>query len=332
MVSSVDARSSTRCATAGASRSTRRRSGRRARGATTGTSRTRPARADSSPSTTSARSRGSAIRTTSRSTVCTHAFDAAAALRAAVCDSSSRRSRHARRRVAAPARRALRDRTLSLRRRRRGRVRPRSATTATGSASSRCSPSCTRDRRRRHRPCAPLASSCRVAVTSRRAARAGRAWTGGPLSEPARQAVRSPRPSWPSCSRSPTGSAAERGTRRGDWVVTHGEPHAGNVMRLPEGAAPRRLGHGGARSAGARPLDARRRRGRTRRSSTPASTGTQPNDAALDFFRLTWELKDLAEYINIFRSPHEENDDTLRQIGALDRIAAIRDLWASRKG
>jgi spectinomycin phosphotransferase len=59
-------------------------------------------------------------------------------------------------------------------------------------------------------------------------------------------------------------------------------------------------------------------------------TGTTPDGAALDCFRLTWELKDLAEYLNVFRSAHQENDDTLRQYGSLAGWGAIRDAWAHR--
>ena len=57
------------------------------------------------------------------------------------------------------------------------------------------------------------------------------------------------------------------------------------------------------------------------------ATGTRPDAAALDFFRLTWDLKDLGEYLNVLRSPHQENDDTLRQYQALTNCAAIRDGW-----
>ena len=51
--------------------------------------------------------------------------------------------------------------------------------------------------------------------------------------------------------------------------------------------------------------------------------------AALDFFRLTWNLQDLTEYLNVLRSPHQENDDTVRQYQTLMECAAIRDTWSS---
>ena len=59
------------------------------------------------------------------------------------------------------------------------------------------------------------------------------------------------------------------------------------------------------------------------------ATGTKVNEAAIDFFRLTWDLKDLAEYLKVFRSPHQENDDTVRQCQALRNCAAIRHTWTA---
>ena len=59
------------------------------------------------------------------------------------------------------------------------------------------------------------------------------------------------------------------------------------------------------------------------------ASGTQLDDASLDFFRLTWDLKDLAEYLNVLRSPHQENDDTVRHYQALTKCAAIRESWTA---
>jgi spectinomycin phosphotransferase len=62
------------------------------------------------------------------------------------------------------------------------------------------------------------------------------------------------------------------------------------------------------------------------------ATGTQVDEAALDFFRLTWDLKDLAEYLNVLRSPHQENEDTERHHRALKNSAAIRESWTALLG
>ena len=108
--------------------------------------------------------------------------------------------------------------------------------------------------------------------------------------------------------------AAEAEEREAGHVVTHGEPHAANVMRTSGGrvlvdwdtvalAPPER--------------------------DLWMLVDDDQHDAALDFFRLTWDLKDLAEYLNVLRSPHEENEDTVRQHGALTNCAAIRETWSS---
>ena len=156
-----------------------------------------------------------------------------------------------------------------------------------------------------------------------------RVWTGGPLSEPARAAVRNSAGVLAELLTLADRLCAEAVKRGGDWVVTHGEPHAGNVMRTGEGrvlvdwdtvalAPPERdlwmLVAGGTDAAA---------------DLYVRATGTQVNDAALDFFRLLWDLKDLTEYIKVLRSPHRENDDTVRWYQALTNCASIRDEWTA---
>jgi spectinomycin phosphotransferase len=154
-------------------------------------------------------------------------------------------------------------------------------------------------------------------------------WSGGPLSEPAREAVRGSAFMLAELIELADRLRAEAQQRAGEPVVTHGEPHAGNVMRTDGGyvlvdwdtvalGPPERdmwmLVTGGDDAA---ELYAR-------------ATGTQLDRAALDFFRLTWDLKDLAEYLNVLRAPHLENDDTKQHYRALTRIGAIREEWAAR--
>jgi len=139
-------------------------------------------------------------------------------------------------------------------------------------------------------------------------------WTSGPLSEPAREAVRDSASVLVELLSLADRLAAEAEERGAGHVVTHGEPHAANVMRTSGGrvlvdwdtvalAPPER--------------------------DLWMLVDDDQHDAALDFFRLTWDLKDLAEYLNVLRSPHEENEDTVRQHGALTNCAAIRETWSS---
>jgi spectinomycin phosphotransferase len=144
-------------------------------------------------------------------------------------------------------------------------------------------------------------------------------WKGGPLSEPARDAVRDSASELAELLSLADRLAAEAEQRGGDWVVTHGEPHAANVMRTSEG----RVLVDWDTVALAPPERDLWMLVDDDQMDTPV------NEAALDFFRLTWDLKDLAEYLNVLRSPHQENDDTMRQYQALTECAAIRDTWGS---
>jgi spectinomycin phosphotransferase len=152
-------------------------------------------------------------------------------------------------------------------------------------------------------------------------------WTGGPLSEPAREAIRESASALTELLALADDLHVQAEEHAHDWVVTHGEPHAGNVMRTDTGyvlvdwdtvalGPPERdLWMLVAGNPAAGDLYAQ-------------ASGTQLDPSALDFFRLTWELKDLAEYLNVFRSPHEENTDTVTQFGALKNVGEIREEWA----
>jgi hypothetical protein len=55
--------------------------------------------------------------------------------------------------------------------------------------------------------------------------------------------------------------------------------------------------------------------------------GQGVNAAALDYFRLSWDLKDLAEYLNLLRAPHTVNEDSLRWVEFVRRFPEIREDW-----
>ena len=48
----------------------------------------------------------------------------------------------------------------------------------------------------------------------------------------------------------------------------------------------------------------------------------------MDFFRLAWDLNDVAAYLNVLRSPHVENEDTLDAYEA-DAVHAQPRQWLS---
>jgi spectinomycin phosphotransferase len=134
-------------------------------------------------------------------------------------------------------------------------------------------------------------------------------WVGGPFAEPARAWL--------------TGHAGDLRQKLDDFdqvvravvatqgppVITHGEPHPGNVM-LSKGklllidwdtvalAPPERdlwlvASDSGAEGALYEEL-----------------TGRTVNSAALDLYRQAWLLADVATYIELFRSPHDRKADT----------------------
>jgi len=141
----------------------------------------------------------------------------------------------------------------------------------------------------------------------------GRPWSGGPRSEPARQALAA----------HATGIAARvaeldrlgRRLRAGDDgppVVTHGEPHPGNLIVTGDGlrlvdwdtvarARPERdlwmLDDGTADAFG--PYE--------------AATGTRVRTEAVRFHRLAWDLADVAGFTALFRGPHEDTAWTARK-------------------
>jgi hypothetical protein len=58
------------------------------------------------------------------------------------------------------------------------------------------------------------------------------------------------------------------------------------------------------------------------------TTGCDIDETALDFFRVTWDLKDIAEYLSALRAPHTENQDTLAWYGALTRCRDVHERWS----
>jgi spectinomycin phosphotransferase len=152
-------------------------------------------------------------------------------------------------------------------------------------------------------------------------------WTGGPLAEPARAAVRRSASELAELLALADELAAAARRDGGDWVVTHGEPHAGNVMRTGGG---RRLVDWDTVALAPRERDLWllvAGGGRAVVDDYERLTGVRPSDAGLDYFRLMWELKDLAEYLNVLRAPHREDADTTRQLGALLKIGALHAEW-----
>jgi spectinomycin phosphotransferase len=142
-------------------------------------------------------------------------------------------------------------------------------------------------------------------------------WLGGPLSEPARHAF--------SRNASDVDEALSLAERlaadlpNGGWVVTHGEPHAANLMQRQSGYmlldwdtvayAPRE-----------RDLWMLVDPAEDEPTIYTAASGRQLDDGALRFFRLSWDLADLAAFTNVLRAPHNRNADTEKAYAGLRYI------------
>jgi spectinomycin phosphotransferase len=116
-------------------------------------------------------------------------------------------------------------------------------------------------------------------------------------------------------------------TRNTEWVVTHGEPHAVNLIRTDVShvlvdwdtvalAPPER--------------DLWMLVDDTGDDVTiyADATGHQPDQVAMTFFRLRWELADLAAYTDVLRSPHRDSGDTVKAYEGLTKGVAILDHWS----
>lgn len=153
-------------------------------------------------------------------------------------------------------------------------------------------------------------------------------WSGGPFSEPARDALAKHASDVAELLDLFDRLSRSVATRSSKWVITHGEPHAVNLIRTDASqvlvdwdtvalAPPERdlwmlVGDTGGDAATYANL-----------------TGHEPDQVAMDFFRLTWDLGDLAAYTHVLRSPHRHSEDTVKAYEGLTKCVAIRDRWAA---
>jgi spectinomycin phosphotransferase len=153
-------------------------------------------------------------------------------------------------------------------------------------------------------------------------------WSGGPFSEPAREAMATHASDVADLLTLFDRLARSVATRGSKWVVTHGEPHAVNLIRTDVGqvlvdwdtvalAPPERDLWMLVDDVGD---DA---------TTYTDLTGHEPDHVAMDFFRLAWDLGDLAAYTHVLRSPHRHSEDTVKAFQGLTKCVAIRDRWGA---
>jgi spectinomycin phosphotransferase len=149
-------------------------------------------------------------------------------------------------------------------------------------------------------------------------------WTGGPLAEPTREAMRSAAPALVDLLAFADRRRVEAEERGVHSVVTHGEPHSGNIVRTSGGPV---LVDWDTVALAPPERDLWMLNGDGMPELYQERSGLGVNDAALDYFRLSWELKDLAEYLNVLRAPHSDNDDTQAWFEFVRRFPKIREEW-----
>jgi spectinomycin phosphotransferase len=134
-------------------------------------------------------------------------------------------------------------------------------------------------------------------------------WTGGPLAEQARAALAASAGSVRGWMTAFDSLAAHLRDNDASLVVTHGEPHPGNIMRVGSQlilidwdtvalAPPERdlwMLDDGPPGALARYTKA---------------TGRTVDTMAISFYRLGWTLADIASFTGLLRSAHDRNPDT----------------------
>jgi spectinomycin phosphotransferase len=149
-------------------------------------------------------------------------------------------------------------------------------------------------------------------------------WSGGPFSEPARRRLVARASDVVELLALFDRLAADVARPGADWVVTHGEPHAGNLMRTGEshvlvdwdtvGLAPRER-------------DLWMLVGET--TLYTDATGHELDKVAANFFRLAWDLADIAAFTHQLRSPHDHDADAAKAYDALTYYLSTRDRWAA---
>ena len=143
-------------------------------------------------------------------------------------------------------------------------------------------------------------------------------WTTGPFAEAARSLLAARAEDVQRSLRAHDVRAERLRQRSHDWVVTHGEPHRGNVLVDPRGGvhlvdwdttlvAPRE-----------RDLWWILDEELTGWDEYAAIVGDASLDTdALDLYRQRWDLADIASFVAEFRRPHDEDENTSASFGHL---------------
>jgi spectinomycin phosphotransferase len=151
-------------------------------------------------------------------------------------------------------------------------------------------------------------------------------WTGGPLAEPTREAMRAAARTLVDLLAVADRLRADAEARGVPSVVTHGEPHSGNIVRTSSGPV---LVDWDTVALAPPERDLWMLTGDGMPELYEERAGRSVNQAALDYFRLSWDLKDLAEYLSVLRASHTDNEDTRVWLDFVRRFPEVRERWAT---
>jgi spectinomycin phosphotransferase len=134
----------------------------------------------------------------------------------------------------------------------------------------------------------------------------GEPWTGGPFSEPTRMALHDHQQEVRNSLTSLDALSQAVASSGPDLVITHGEPHPGNLIRTQSVVA--------LIDWDTVALAPRERDLWMFDDGTPDAlsiyedlTEHKLNHTAMSFYRLAWELFDMASFIEMFRSAHQRS-------------------------
>lgn len=155
----------------------------------------------------------------------------------------------------------------------------------------------------------------------------GRIWQGGPYAERAHELLRAHADDLDVLFTAYDGLARRVASRQGRLVITHGEPHASNVVSTPDDGlvlvdwdtvllAPPERDLWDMADHDASILDI-----------YTSATGVDIDREALTLYRLWYDLAEIGEYISLFRGPHGQTADSDESWRNLQHFLRPTDRW-----
>jgi spectinomycin phosphotransferase/16S rRNA (guanine(1405)-N(7))-methyltransferase len=159
----------------------------------------------------------------------------------------------------------------------------------------------------------------------------GGAWRSGPYAQPAQELLRAHASDLHALVAAYRSLARRVGSQPKRMVITHGEPHAGNVIVTADGpvlvdwdttlVAPPERDLWDLAGDDASLLD-----------YYAAATGIEIDDGALSLYRLWFDLAEVGGYLSLFRSPHADTADTRESWKELRHFLRPAERWPSLVG